>query len=228
MVLSLSLFHVTRSLGRERLGLSTGLRGNGMGMTRALLARIPYAAFSIVEDVEYGLLLGEQGVRVHHVPEAEVLGEMVTGERASRSQRRRWEQGRRALAQARGPTLLAAALRRRDPVLLDLALDLLVPPLATIALLALAGAGAALLRLALGGPWWPGVPWLVAVAFLSAYVLRGWALSGTGARGLVDLLVFAPAYVLWKIALSIRSSGHRPVEWVRTGREDPHAVRPLS
>jgi cellulose synthase/poly-beta-1,6-N-acetylglucosamine synthase-like glycosyltransferase len=227
MVLSFALFHLTRSLGRERLGLSSGLRGNGMGMTRALLARVPYAAFSIVEDVEYGLLLGEAGCRVHHVPEAEVRGDMVAGERGSRSQRRRWEQGRRALAASRGPALLSAAIRRRDPVLLDLALDLLVPPLATLSLITLAGALAALVRVALGGPWWPAAPWLGAAACLVVYVLRGWRLSGTGARGLVDLLVFAPVYVLWKIALSIRSVGHRSDGWVRTGREGPHALRPL-
>ena len=221
MVLALSLFHVLRSLGRERLGLSTGLRGNGMAFTAEVLRRYPHDAFSIVEDVEYSLKLGEAGIRVHYVFEADVLGEMVSRGGASRSQRRRWEQGRRELARARGLRLLGTALRRRDPVLLDLAADVLVPPLATLTLAAILGSASALARCALGGPLWPALPWLASSAFLLVYVLRGWACSGTGARGILDLVVFAPAYVVWKIALSLRRSEHRRGEWVRTAREAP-------
>jgi cellulose synthase/poly-beta-1,6-N-acetylglucosamine synthase-like glycosyltransferase len=222
MVIALALFHVLRSLGRERLGLSAGLRGNGMGLSREVLRRVPYDAFSTVEDVEYGLRLGEAGHRVHHVPEAHVWGEMVARERASRSQRRRWEQGRRALARTYAPRLLSAGFRRRDPILVDLAVDLLVPPLASLVAITLAGAGAALGWRALGGPLWPAIPWLASAAFVAVYVVRGWALSGAGARGLVDLLVFAPAYVVWKIALSLGRAGHRRGEWVRTEREVRH------
>ena len=50
------------------------------------------------------------------------------------------------------------------------------------------------------------------------YVARGWWLSGAGARGLVDLL-FAPAYVAWKVALKVRRPTNRPGEGVRTTRE---------
>jgi hypothetical protein len=114
LVIALALFHVLRSLGRERLGLSVGLRGNGMGLSREVLRRVPHDAFSIVEDVEYGLQIGEAGYRVHHVAEAEVRGDMAEREGASRAQRRRWERGRRALARAYGPRLFREALARRD------------------------------------------------------------------------------------------------------------------
>lgn len=224
LVIALALFHVLRSLGRERLGLSVGLRGNGMGLSREVLRRVPHDAFSIVEDVEYGLQIGEAGYRVHHVAEAEVRGDMAEREGASRAQRRRWERGRRALARAYGPRLLAKGIRRRDPVLLDLAMDVLVPPLATLVLAALLGTAAGLARALLGGPVWPAIPWLAACAALLIYVLRGWALSGAGARGLVDLFVLAPAYVAWKIVLSLRRSEHRHDEWVRTEREVPRGT----
>jgi len=49
-----------------------------------------------------------------------------------------------------------------------------------------------------------------------AYILRGWQPSGTGARGLLDLLG-APAFVVWKIALML--GRHRSGEWVRTERK---------
>jgi 1,2-diacylglycerol 3-beta-glucosyltransferase len=58
MVIALTLFHGVRSLGRERLRVSCGLRGNGMGFSVATIRRVPPRAFSIVEDVEYGVALG--------------------------------------------------------------------------------------------------------------------------------------------------------------------------
>lgn len=217
--LALALFHTTRSLGRERLHLSCGLRGNGMCFAREVLGRVPYCAFSIVEDLEYGLRLGEAGVRVAFAGEVAVRGEMPSGEQASRSQRRRWEGGRRQLRRELGLAMLARALRRRNALLLDLSLDLLIPPLATVvgALIAVAALGAAS---ALAG--WP-VPVALSMCAASAillglYALRGWWLSRTGLRGLADL-ARAPLYLLWKLTLSLRPDPAGRGEWVRTARE---------
>lgn len=224
LVIALALFHLLRSLGRERLGLSAGLRGNGMGFTREVLREVPQRAFSLVEDVEYGVALGEAGYRVHFVPEAEVRGDMASGEGASRTQRRRWEQGRKALARSLAPRLFHLALRTRSPMLFDLAMDLVVPPLASLVLVTLLGGAAALVLLALGGALWPATPWLAAAALLTAYVARGWMLSGTGARGLFDLLVLAPGYVGWKLLLPLRKRTAPRGEWVRTEREAHHGA----
>jgi cellulose synthase/poly-beta-1,6-N-acetylglucosamine synthase-like glycosyltransferase len=87
MTVAFAAFHGVRSLARERLGVSCGLRGNGMGFSSAVLRAHPHRAFSIVEDVEYGIQLGYAGVQVHYVDEAHVFGQMVVGEQASRSQR---------------------------------------------------------------------------------------------------------------------------------------------
>jgi cellulose synthase/poly-beta-1,6-N-acetylglucosamine synthase-like glycosyltransferase len=228
MAIALALFHGLRSLGRERLGLSVGLRGNGMAFRRALLRDVPYRAYSLVEDVEYGIALGEAGVRVAYAPEAKVFGEMVAGERASRSQRRRWEAGRKALARTAAPRLLGRALRRRDAVLLDLALDLLVPPLSNLVAFACAGLALALLRCVLrpasissGYP--PSLAALALVLFaltcleLALYVMRGLVLSRTGLRGLAAL-AWAPVYVIWKLWLALRGAGSDARGWVRTAR----------
>ncbi|MFO0756278.1 MAG: glycosyltransferase family 2 protein [Byssovorax sp.] len=222
MVIALSLFHRLRSLGRERLGLSAGLRGNGMGLTREALRRVPYRAYSLTEDVEHGISLGEEGIRVAFVPEAEVWGEMVSGARGSRSQRLRWEEGRASLARSRGPRLVLEGLRRRDAMLLDLGLDLIVPPLTSLALASLLGAAAALGLAGLGGPLFPAIPWLTAALMLALYVLAGWRGSGVGLRGLVDLAVYAPVYMAWKIVLALRQERRPAGEWVRTTREARH------
>jgi 1,2-diacylglycerol 3-beta-glucosyltransferase len=219
MTIALALFHKVRSQARERLRLSCGLRGNGMCFSRAVLREVPHQAFSIVEDLEYGIRLGQAGHRVWYAAEAEVLGEMVSTEKASRSQRRRWEDGRAALRRQSGRALLAEALRKRDLVRFDLAADLIVPPLSTVAM-GVMGLGAA----AAAASWWRGAPalslWAAAAGalFLVVYVLRGWAMSGLGARGLLDLLG-APAYVAWKVWLKLRRSGDPKGEWVRTARE---------
>jgi cellulose synthase/poly-beta-1,6-N-acetylglucosamine synthase-like glycosyltransferase len=220
MSIALAAFHRLRSRARERLGVSCGLRGNGMCLSCALLREIPHEAYSITEDLEYGLRVSEAGHRIHYAEEGRVSSEMVTSERASRSQRRRWEQGRGELASRRGLRLLMRALRRRNRMLLDLALDLLVPPLATLWLwVALGLAAAGSLSIATGRPALSLPLWTVCVLCLAGYLLRGWALSGTGARGLLDLVVHAPLYVLWKITLRLRPREHAAREWVRTSRE---------
>ncbi len=129
MVIALSTFHQVRSLGRERLAVSSGLRGNGMAFAREVIEAVPHDAFSLVEDLEYGMRLARAGYAVRYVEEAQVLGEMVSSESASRSQRQRWEGGRWAMMKLHGWPLLKEAVARRDGVILDVAMDVLVPPL---------------------------------------------------------------------------------------------------
>jgi 1,2-diacylglycerol 3-beta-glucosyltransferase len=219
MSIAFALFHAVRSQGRERLGLSAGLRGNGMCFTTGLLREVPHRAFSIVEDLEYGIRIGLAGHRVHYAAEAEALGDMVAGAGGSGSQRRRWEGGRFQMAREHALPLLRRAVAARSALLLDLALDLLVPPLAYL------GAGAALGVAAAAGLSWIagrplGVLWAFAAALaaLALYVARGWWLSGTGLRGLGALL-YAPVYLAWKVWLGLRGGGAKAGEWVRTRRE---------
>lgn len=217
MVLAFTLFHTVRSLARERLRLSSGLRGNGMCFRTTLLRRVPPAAFSIVEDVEYGIKLGLAGVRVAYVDEACVLGDMPTSGRDARSQRARWEGGRWLLMREHATALLRAVIARRDPMLLDLAADLFVPPLTTLAMLDALGCvtSIALYRQGLTGPVAP-ILWVVSLAGTAAYIARGMALAGGGWR-LASALAAAPLYALWKLTL-ITWPGTSRSAWIRTRR----------
>jgi cellulose synthase/poly-beta-1,6-N-acetylglucosamine synthase-like glycosyltransferase len=216
MTIALAAFHGVRSLARERLGLSCGLRGNGMGFSKDLLRAQPHNAFSVVEDLEYGIQLGFAGYRVEYVHEARVLGQMVSTERASRSQRQRWEGGRRTLVRQYGIALLKQAWTKRSALLLDLALDLVLPPVGELAAIVAAGALLSLVLTPFSGiaTW----IWGASAFGLLVYAFRAWALSGVGARGLLDLL-WAPAYIVWKLTLRFRSKGQKPKEWIRTTRE---------
>jgi 1,2-diacylglycerol 3-beta-glucosyltransferase len=228
MAIALGMFHVVRSTGRENLGVSCGLRGNGMCFTTELLGEVPHDAFSIVEDVEYGIRIGERGHRVHYAGEAHVYGEMVSSEKASRSQRERWEGGRRQLVKQHGLRLLRRAIATRSPLLFDLAMDLVVPPLSTLVLATAAGAAASTaLAVVTGRPNLAQVLFGASGVFLVAYGVRGWQLSGTGAKGLATL-GYAPAYMAWKATLPLRrahkaktpdASSTTGDEWVRTTRE---------
>jgi len=212
MAVALALFNGARSLARENLGLSCGLRGNGMCFASALLRAQPYRAFSAVEDLEFGVQLGRAGIRVRYAGEASVASAMVSSARAAGPQRRRWEAGRAALARELGWPLVREALRKRSLLLLDLAIDLLVPPLSTLALAVAAGCAASTLASA----QFALVLWLSSFACLAVYFVRGWQLSGIGLRGL-GAMAFIPFYVLWK--LSVVAFAQVPVRWERTARE---------
>lgn len=219
MTIAMAAFHVLRSRARERLHLSSGLRGNGWCVTHRLLEQAPYRAFSLAEDIEYGIDLGLAGYRVHYAGEAHVKADMVSGEQAARTQRQRWEAGRVQLIRSKTLPLLQAATRGGGAVCLDLAFDLFVLPLSYVALnvvLLIALAALTLIWFPFASGWlWLG---LFCALILLAYVLRGWQLSGVGVMGLVDLMR-APFFVLWKVLLMLRMP--RAGEWVRTKREVP-------
>jgi 1,2-diacylglycerol 3-beta-glucosyltransferase len=219
MAIAFALFNTARSLGRERLGCSTGLRGNGMCLSVRILREVPHQAFSVVEDLEYGIRLGVAGHRVHFAQDGRVQSVMVADGAVAASQRRRWEQGRREMARGHGLKLLWRGLVSRDRILFDLGLDLLVPPLAYLGAAAAAGtiACCAVSWLA-GRAIWPLWAWAGSLAGLAVYVGRGWWLSGTGLQGLGALL-YAPVYLAWKAQLALRHRGRPQGEWVRTTRE---------
>jgi hypothetical protein len=180
------------------------------------LDKAPYHAYSLTEDLEYGIDLGMAGFRVAYADEAHSDAEMVTDEKVAGTQRRRWEDGRFHLIRSRTIPLLFTAIRRADPVCLDLALDLMVLPLSYVALNVLLLTVCALIavhwHLAQFAWLWLA---LACVASLLAYVLRGWQLSGIGARGFFDL-ARAPVFLTWKVLLMLRP---RKAGWVRTDRE---------
>lgn len=220
MRIALAMFHQVRSIGREKLRVSAGLRGNGMCFRASLLKEVPHDAFSLVEDLEYGIRLGRAGHRVAYAWDAEVLGEMVSGEKASRSQRARWEHGRDQMAKQFGWSLVREALAKRSGLLLDLALDVLVPPLSRLVLAAVLGWAITFALVFWGGVGTTALGLFgAALGFIGLYVFAGWLHSGTGLRGLLDLAL-APAYVAWKVTLIFQRRGtKKPGEWVRTTRE---------
>ncbi|HVT36151.1 MAG TPA: glycosyltransferase family 2 protein, partial [Nevskiaceae bacterium] len=211
MTIAMAAFHAVRSRGREFLNLSCGIRGNGWCLTRQVMQAVPYRAYGLVEDVEYGGRLALDGYRVAYLEAACVRAAMVSRAEHAASQRRRWELGRRQLRRSMAPALLGAAFRPHGRVCLDLAADLLVPPLTQLVLLT-AAATAVALYLHIGSAAWLGATDFVALVL---YVGRGWHLSGLGWRCAADFLR-APWFMLWKLAVLLKP--HSGL-WTRTQRE---------
>ena len=115
-----------------------------------------------------------------------------------------------------GP-LVRRAVSDRDRLAADLAMDLLVPPLGQLVGVLVVGLGGSVVLAVLGGGGVASVVWGVGLGGVVVHVARGWQLSGTGARGLVDLLA-APLYVGWKLTSKAVRVRRPPTEWVRTPR----------
>ena len=213
--------NLLRPRGRSRLGLSCGIFGNGFALTRATLQRVPYAAHSVVEDLEYHLLLLRAGLRVDFIDfidvmdpkdTATVLGEMPHASAAAATQRARWEGGRSLMRHQWTLPLLRDVLKGNVRMLEPL-LDLLSLPLATAAILLVLTLliPSTTIRLAA----------VTGLLILLLYVLVSASLAAEP-QVAFRALISAPGYVLWKLANLPRTrlAARRNAAWVRTARND--------
>ena len=212
-------FMISRNLryrGRTRLGWTTNLLGNGMAFSREVIARFGWCATSIVEDIEYEMILHLNGIRVAFAPEARIYAEIPDTFRTSRVQRGRWDVGKFEVRNQYVFQLLKSWVRTRDFSYLDSALELLIPPFSLFVALILAGTPAVLLLTGLSG--WAGPVWVTAFLGVGGYTLLGLMLARPHPRVYVNLL-YAPYFILWRIWVVFRGmvSGTRHV-WVKTER----------
>jgi 1,2-diacylglycerol 3-beta-glucosyltransferase len=216
---ALAAVHYLRPLGRATLGLSCGLKGNGMCFAAEILERFQWTWFTLAEDVEFHLALVSQGLRVDFAPEATVLADMPLTLDQATSQNDRWERGRLQLVKQYVPRLTLDALRHRSLLRLDAAIEQLIPPLSipfalSVAVLlsglALAfGAHASALPLTLAAASLVGQLTYLLAALKLVHAPRSRYLS----------LASAPLYIAWKVSLYARALlPARRSEWVRTSR----------
>ena len=216
--------------GIDQLGLSIGLKGNGMCFRAAALERFPWRAHGLVEDMEFAWHLRIAGERVRWQPAARVFGELVSrGGTGAASQRHRWEKGRaalrasfrRAIGQSRHLSPLAKLLSWTE---------LEFPPLSRL----VAGL---ILATVLGGWGWSQINpdrweslylgfllacWLLIFGYLAAPF---WVVALPVRYA--SALLHAPLYMAWKATLGAMKT---PRKWVRTPREQPptHRMSPES
>ena len=209
--LALCAFNCLRPRGRHVLGWSAGILGNGFALRREVLARVPYSATSVVEDLEYHLRLIEADIRVHFADETVVRGDMPVAGAGQKTQRARWEGGRLRMLLDHAPSLFTRVFSGQ-PRFLEPLLDLLLLPIAYHVLLLL-------ILLLLSSP----LAWMFSLsglAIVALHVLIAARVGGITWGQLAMILVYIPKYLFWKLAMlrSILSASKTSTRWVRTDR----------
>jgi cellulose synthase/poly-beta-1,6-N-acetylglucosamine synthase-like glycosyltransferase len=211
---ALAALHYVRPLGRAALGLSVGLKGNGMCFSAPILEAFAWNWFTLAEDVEFHLALVRHGVRVDFAHETTVLADMPVTLAQAASQNQRWERGRLQLLREHVPGLLRDGVRQRSLLRLDAAIEQLIPPLSVPFLL---GGCCLCAALALGA-WPAAVLAALGLAAQMAYLATGLLLVRAPLRAYVALSS-APVYIAWKVGVYAHSLlNARASTWVRTAR----------
>ncbi|MAO64149.1 MAG: hypothetical protein CL666_04050 [Balneola sp.] len=214
------LYNYVKPLGRKVLGLNMGLRGNGMCFSADVLKEIPWQAWSLTEDVEYGLVLLLKGERIDFAPEAEVYAQMPIEASNAETQRSRWEIGRFQIIRSYAPKFFYKAISKGSLTYFDVFVDLITPPFVNMMFMVtmIFSAGLILWLLALlpvmhllmwGGLLSTGIFYL----FIGLYV-------GGADKALYKSLLRLPKYIFWKLKVYVKAlSIGKEDNWIRTTRD---------
>ena len=199
--------HHLRPLGRNAIGGSSGLFGNGMAFCSSLMVDRPWSGH-LVEDAEFQIGLLLDGILVRYVPSARLEAEMPASRDAATSQNERWERGRIDLMKSCLPSLIRRSVDSGQPhriAMVDAAIDQCIPPLSSlIALGCVTTSVAAGACLASGGR----LRWVLAVDAASMVVVL--AHVGVALR-----LIHAPAKIYWSLLRAPRMIVWKTVLWLR-------------
>lgn len=221
MTVAFALFNGVWLSGQDALGIGSALRGNGMAFSWRALQRHPWKAYGLAEDLEFSWHLRLAGERVHFAPEAVVYGEIISDNAAaSKSQRLRWEHGRRELRRVFGKELRQKTLPPFARFLMQA--DLTMPALSRLVTFTLLGLVLSSFSLFASTSVVASVAasLLALLNFLSLAVLLLYLmlafLKFHLPLGYLWSLSRVPFYMLWKFLLLFQKS---PKAWVRTQRK---------
>ena len=206
-----NVFNHLRMAGNNKLFGTAMLKGLGMAFETSVLARYGWPAHSVVEDVEFSLLLGED-VAVHYNPDAIITSEMASTRTQADDQRSRWEGGRFRLAAGLLPKL-GKRMLSGEFRFLHAFMDLFILPLALLVLL---------LFLWITIAWWcrpQSLTWLLgALAIIVCYVASGQLQRHMGVK-LWFYLSAAPLFIFWKLLVYAKMLVQNNICWKRTIRD---------
>lgn len=220
--LGYTLYNQVRSTGRNAIGCPTGLKGNGMCLRVDVLGKVPWTAFSLTEDLEYGLNLLLHDIFVTFAPEKIGYSVVPENTKNAESQRERWEMGRYPLVRKYWKPLLSAGIRKRAWKYFDALIDLVMPPLVNMLLFIIV----------MGMLHFPAA-FLFPGFFFPMMCLAWFLLIGLGLlhmwiglyavkadSALFKTIFYVPKYAVWKLRLYIKVLLRgKNAEWVRTTRE---------
>ncbi len=213
MCAAFNVFNHLRMAGSLFLFGTATLKGNGMAFRKEILQSYGWPAHSVVEDVEFSLMLLRDRIDVHYNPKAVIRSEMAVSHVQAASQRERWEGGRFALARQLIPRLLKRCYKGEFRYIHAL-MDLAIPPLS---LLIMAVVATLIVS-------WLFIPSVLSISVLCLlcivfYVVSGQLLMRAPLR-LWGYLISAPVYILWKCLIYVKMAFFtRGGQWTRTLRK---------
>ncbi len=215
------LFNYVKPLGRKLLNLNMGLRGNGMCFSTGILKEVPWEAWSLTEDVEYGLVLMLKGKKIEFAPEATVWARMPVKASNAESQRSRWEIGRLQIIRAYMSKFLIETFKKRSLVYFDVFIDLITPPFVNVMFVIMTIFSSVMLFYFLGFlPILQLLLWGTLGAAGLLYVFLGLYVGGAE-RSLYKSLLRLPVYIMWKVKVYVKALGKgKEVDWIRTKRDN--------
>lgn len=208
-----ALVHRARPLGASRLGLGTGIKGNGFALAWRLV-REGLPGHGLAEDASLTLALARRGVAVRFEPRATIWGEMAPTYAAASTQDRRWERGRLALV----PRALAIAVRAAAAGRITAAGGALEVAALPLSLLTMASLAALALAAGSREPL-PAALTVASVASIPGYVALGALAARLPPRDLL-VLAHAPRFLAHKATVYAQlAAGRGPRAWERTRRD---------
>ncbi len=214
------LTNYVKPLGRKTIGLPMGLRGNGMCFSIKLLKKHPWEAWSLTEDLEYGLKLLMKGVNIHFAPEAYVWAEMPANAENAESQRRRWEMGRYEIVRKYSPVFLKEAIRKRSLKFFDALVDLLTPPFVNLLLFVSLMIVMNVLLVYFEIIQSRFLLMWLSLAVMGVIQLFAGLIIAKADKNLYKSLFYIPVYILWKIKVYMKAFFvERDGAWIRTTRD---------
>jgi|SRR5579884_256636 len=205
--------------GKQKLGLSSYLMGNGMCFSVDILTKYGWDAFTVGEDWEYYAKLVQSGEEVAFANKARVYHQESTSLKQATSQRMRWSSGRFAVAWKYGFNLFFRGLSEGSIKKTDASLPLLFPNPSLGMNLTMLGLLLSFLIPSEMNKYYFEVFFLSLVLLQIAIFMIGILYTRDKVKNFISLFA-APAFLIWKMGVDAFSAlGLGRKKWIRTERK---------
>jgi cellulose synthase/poly-beta-1,6-N-acetylglucosamine synthase-like glycosyltransferase len=205
--------------GKEAIGCSAMLSGTGMCLSRAVINRFGWSAFSVSEVWEFSVTLLLKDERIFFNPWARVFARESKGLKQASRQRLRWATGRYAVMKEGTRKLFLKGVSEKRADLIDGAITLSVPNYSSQASFSLLAVGCSLI--ASQDPAWTFLlTWSIGVlGSLGAYFLLGAMYTESPMKTLAGIPYIA-VFLPWRLSIEVLGFlGFGRKGWGRTFRD---------